>query len=119
LPGSLTPWRREARATAALAWPLVLAFLAETAIAMVDVIIIGRLGADALAAAALGTTSFFVAFIFALGVTLATAPLAAQAMGARKPRQVRRVIRQGLWVTVLLSIPACRAWKSPVPAWPA
>ncbi|MCG8511564.1 MAG: MATE family efflux transporter [Rhodospirillales bacterium] len=109
LPVSLAPWRSEARATLVLAWPLSLAFLAETAIAMVDVIIIGRLGADALAAAALGTTSFFVAFILSLGVTLATAPLAAQAMGARKPRRVRRVIRQGLWITILLGFPSAAA----------
>lgn len=109
LPESLAPWRHEARATMGLAWPLVLAFLAENAIAMVDLIIIGRLGADALAAAALGTTSFFVMFIFSLGVTLAVAPLAAQAMGARKPRKVRRVIRQGLWITILLGFPSAAA----------
>jgi MATE family multidrug resistance protein len=106
LPESLAPWCAEVRATMVLAWPLVLAFLSETAIDVVDIIVIGLLGAEAVAAAALGTMSFFMLLIVILGVTLATAPLAAQAMGARQPRQVRRVIRQGLWVTLLLSLPA-------------
>ena len=103
---SLAPWRREARATAVLAWPLVLTFLSETAIAVVDIIIIGRLGSGAVAAAALGTMSFFLMLLIAIGITLATAPLAAQAMGARNPRRVRRVVRQGLWIAALLSLPA-------------
>ena len=103
---STAPWRGEARATVALAWPLVLSFLSETAIAVVDVIIIGRLGAGAVAAAALGTMAFFFMLLIAIGITLATAPLAAQAMGARNPRRARRVIRQGLWIAALLGVPA-------------
>ncbi len=103
---STAPWRDEARATAVLAWPLVLTFLAETAISLVDIVILGRLGAGAVAAAALGTMAFFFVLLVGIGITLATAPLAAQAMGARKPRLVRRVIRQGLWITVLLTIPS-------------
>ena len=114
-PDAAEPWRAEGRATAALAWPLVMAFLSETGIAIIDVIFIGRLGAGSLAAASLGTTAFFVMFIVALGVVLATAPLAAQAMGARKPRQVRRVIRQGLWIAILLSFPSSLALMSAEP----
>ncbi|MBL6945461.1 MAG: MATE family efflux transporter [Rhodospirillales bacterium] len=105
-PDVAEPWRAEGRATAALAWPLVMAFLSETGIAIIDVIFIGRLGAGSLAAASLGTAAFFGMLLLGLGVVLATAPLAAQAMGARNPRQVRRVIRQGLWIAILLSVPA-------------
>lgn len=103
------PWRSEARATARLAWPLALTFLAETAISAIDVAFIGRLGGDALAGASLGVMSFFFFCLLAIGVVVATAPLAAQAMGARQPRQVRRVIRQGLWMAVLLGVPAAVA----------
>ena len=105
-PLAFAAWRSEVRATAALAWPIALTFLSEMAIATTDTIIIGRLGAEALAAAALGLTTFFVFFFLAIGITMATAPLAAQALGARRPRLVRRVIRQGLWVGLVLSLPA-------------
>ncbi len=114
-PERTAPWRAEGRATVALAWPLVMAFLSETGIAMIDMVFIGRLGANSLAAAALGTSMFIGMLLLTLGVILATAPLAAQAMGARKPRQVRRVIRQGLWVAILLSVPASFALMSAEP----
>jgi len=100
------PWRREARAMAALAWPLALTFLCETAIAAVDVAFVGRLGAEPLAGVSLGVMAQIVFYLLAVGIVVATAPLAAQAMGARQPRQVRRVVRQGLWIAALLGEPA-------------
>ncbi|MBE0532740.1 MAG: MATE family efflux transporter [Rhodospirillales bacterium] len=101
-----TPWRQEARAMAALAWPLSLTFFAETAIAAIDLAFIGRLGAESLAGASLGVTAHIVFYLLAVGIVVATAPLAAQAMGARQPRQVRRVVRQGLWIAALLGVPS-------------
>ena len=47
---------------------------------------IGRLGDEAVAAAALAHTVFFVCFTFGMGLVSAVAPLAAQAFGARNPR---------------------------------
>lgn len=91
---------------AALAWPLSLTFFAETAIAAIDLAFIGRLGAESLAGASLGVTAHIVFYLLAVGIVVATAPLAAQAMGARQPRQVRRVVRQGLWIAALLGVPS-------------
>ncbi|MFX6288938.1 MATE family efflux transporter, partial [Acinetobacter baumannii] len=48
---------------------------------------------------------FFICFTFGLGLVSAVAPLAAQAFGARDPRQVRRAVRTGLWAALLVSIP--------------
>ncbi|MDP4360990.1 MATE family efflux transporter, partial [Escherichia coli] len=70
-----------------------------------DLAFIGRLGDEAVAAAALGHTVFFICFTFGLGLVSAVAPLAAQAFGARDPRQVRRAVRTGLWAALLVSIP--------------
>jgi len=100
---------------ASLAWPLALTFLSETAISAVDVALIGRLGGDSLAGASLGVTAFFLFYLLVLGVVMATAPLAAQAMGARQPCQVRRVIRQGLWIAALVGVPAAFALASAEP----
>ncbi len=47
-------WREEIRATLALAWPLVLTNLAQTAMTATDVMILGRVGPATLAASALG-----------------------------------------------------------------
>jgi MATE family multidrug resistance protein len=70
-----------------------------------DMVMIGRLGAEPLAGASLSLMLFFLGYVFCFGVIMATAALAAQAFGARKPRTVRRVIRQGLWITALLTLP--------------
>lgn len=101
------PWREEIRATLVLAWPMILTNLAQVAMTATDVAIIGRLGPNELAAGALGSNLYFAALIFGLGLSYATAPMMAAELGRRKHsvRDVRRTVRQGLWLSVLISIP--------------
>lgn len=101
-------WLAELRATLALGWPLVLTNLAQIALTTTDVIVLGRLGAEALAAGTLGSNLYFAILIFAIGLTNATAPMMARAFGARRRvvRDVRRTFRQGLWTAVLIALPS-------------
>ena len=57
--------------------------------------------------------------MFSIGVAQATAPLIAQARGARQPRRVRRAVRQGLWVVLSATLPLGLAlwFARPVLAW--
>jgi MATE family multidrug resistance protein len=91
--------------TIRLSAPMALTQLGQIAMMTTDLAFIGRLGDQAVAAAALGHTVFFISFTFGLGLVAAVAPLAAQAFGARDPRQVRRAVRTGLWAALLVSIP--------------
>ncbi len=70
-----------------------------------DLILVGHLGDNAIAAAALAQTVLFAAFMIGMGLMAAVSPLAAQAYGAREPRMVRRALRVGLWAAVLLGVP--------------
>lgn len=99
------PWRAEFGATLRLAWPLVLTQLCQVAIHTIDVLFIGQLGAEALAASALATGTFFTLFLFGMGLATAVSPLVAQARGARQYRQIRRSVRQGLWATMTVGLP--------------
>jgi len=99
------PWRRELNAMSRLAWPIVLTQLAWVGMLTTDTAMIGRLGAVQLAGASLSLMIFFLAYVICFGVVTATASLASQAYGARQPRRVRRIIRQGWWVTLALTIP--------------
>ena len=96
---------RELRALVALAAPLVLAQVAQTGLALVDTLMAGRLGGDALAGIALGSTLFFFTFIVAMGVLLAVSPLVAQAVGAGETTAAGTVARQGLWLGVAMAMP--------------
>jgi MATE family multidrug resistance protein len=101
-------WRREAWATLALAWPLIVTNLAQTALTTADVVLLGWLGPSALAAGALATNLFFGFLIFGIGLVTATAPMIAQERG-RCPhavRDVRRTVRQGFWAALSYAVPA-------------
>src|SRR5437899_686173 len=91
--------------TLKLAVPIALTQLGQIAMMTTDLALIGRLGDQAVAAAALAHTVFFITFTFGMGLVSAVAPLAAQAFGARNPRLVRRALRVGLWAGLVISLP--------------
>ena len=98
-------WRRESRALIALGLPLIMTALSQMAMSLTDAVRMGRLGAEALAAGTLAV--HFVGFVFLIGfgITAAVAPMAAQAIGARRFKDVRRAVRQGLWAAVAVAAP--------------
>src|SRR6478752_5085331 len=91
--------------TLKLAVPIALTQLGQIAMMTTDLALIGRLGDQAVAAAALAHTVFFISFTVGMGLVSAVAPLAAQAFGARSPRLVRRSLRVGLWAALVISLP--------------
>lgn len=99
--------RAEIAATLALSWPLILTNLAQTGLTTIDVILLGRLSAQALAAGALATNLYFACLIFGIGLITATSPLMAEAFGRRRRsvRDVRRTVRQGFWTALAFSVP--------------
>lgn len=102
-----TPWLIEAKALMVLAAPMALAQLAQMAVMTTDVILLGRLGRAELAAAAIGNTVYYFAWLIGSGPGFAVSPVIAQILGAR-PRDrigVRATVRMGLWVTMLASLP--------------
>ncbi|HEY6632294.1 MAG TPA: MATE family efflux transporter [Rhizobiaceae bacterium] len=101
------PWREEMRATLKLSWPMILTNLGQTAMTATDVLMMGRLGSDALAAGSLGANLYFMPLIFGVGLMTAASPMIATELGRRRHsvRDVRRTVRQGLWLAIMVSIP--------------
>jgi multidrug resistance protein, MATE family len=99
------PFLDELIETLRLAAPMALTQLGQIAMMTTDLAFIGRLGGDAVAAAALAGTVYFVSFTFGMGPTSAVAPLAAQAFGADQTHLVRRSLRSGLWAALLIALP--------------
>ena len=100
-------WREELRATLKLAWPLVLAQLTQIAIYSTDVIMLGRLGPDPLAASALAVNLFFMFNFTGMGLVTACAPLIAAALGERRNsvRDVRRSFRSAIHAALIYAVP--------------
>lgn len=100
-------WLNEARASLTLGWPLILTNLAQIALTTTDLIYIGRLGPDELAAGSLAVSLYHTFMIFSMGLVSATIPMLATTLGKRRHavREVRRTVRQGLWTAVLVCIP--------------
>ena len=84
--------------------PLIGAQLAQISVNTMDVLMIGWLGAEDLAASVLVFNYYVVLWLAGLGIILAAAPLSAQAYGAHDLRTMRRVIRQAIWIAVAFSL---------------
>ncbi len=98
--------KREVGETLKLAAPVVLAQVAQMSMSFVDAVMVGRLGAGQLAAAALGGSVFYPVTIVCLGVLSAVGPMVAQGFGAGDSKEVGRSVRQGLWLAAMLCVPA-------------
>lgn len=97
--------RRELEALLGEARPLVLTNLGNMALGLVDVAVVGRLGARSIAAAGLGNTIFFNVALFGMGVLFALDPLIAQALGAKERGTGARVLVSGLALALAMSLP--------------
>ena len=102
----IRPYRIEARATLALALPIVVTQLAHISLGFVDTVMVGRLGPEALAGVALGNTIFFNTLIFCMGILMAVGPLVSQAFGEENDDAIGRSVRQGLWLAASLGLVA-------------
>jgi len=95
---------KEAKALAALAWPMMLAQIAAVGLGFVDTVMAGGAGKDDLAAVALGSAAFATVFITWMGVMTALNPILSQQHGAGETAQVGETGRQGLWFGLLLGL---------------
>ena len=107
------PWRAETRATLALAWPIVATNLAQMAIGTTEVVLLGWYAPDAMAAGVLGMNLFFAFAMIGIGIATGCSPMLAQAIGRGRHvvRDLRRTVRQGLWLTTAVALVA---W---IPLW--
>lgn len=103
----IEPWtgpRVEALRFARLAGPVVVAQLALVSLSTVDTVMAGRLGGDAMAAVALGSTWYFAATAFAVAAARALDPVVSQAHGAGDRKAAGFGLSRGLVMLQLLGV---------------
>lgn len=95
----------EVRAFLSLAMPLAGAQVAQAAVGFIDTLMMGRLGANTLAAGGLAAICFQLLIAVVGGFVMAVGPLVAQAFGAGQKSDVEAIARQGFWLSLGLSLP--------------
>ena len=83
-----------------LAGPLIINNLAVAGMQFADAVMAGRLGAESLAAVAVGASVWFFGFAACLGILMAISPIAARHYGAGTPELIGRYTRQGIYLGV-------------------
>jgi MATE family multidrug resistance protein len=97
-------WLEEARLLLRLAGPLIVNNLSIAGMQFADAVMAGRLGAESLAAVAVGGSVWFLGFTVCLGLMMSISPIAARYYGAGEPEMIGRYTRQGLWLAVVLGL---------------
>jgi MATE family multidrug resistance protein len=99
-PTAPRPLLREVGALARLAVPIAAAQAGQTVMSLVDVWLVGKLGARPLGAIGLANAIFFFVGVVGLGVVMGLDPLFSQAVGAGDPRRARHLLGQGVWLAL-------------------
>ncbi|MDR7342317.1 MATE family multidrug resistance protein [Pantoea alhagi] len=94
----------EARQLLALAIPVILAQVAQTAMGFVDTIMAGSVSATDMAAVAVGTSIWLPAILFGHGLLLALTPVVAQLNGSGRRERIAGQVRQAYWLAALVSV---------------
>jgi MATE family multidrug resistance protein len=97
--------RGEARALLRIGLPLTAAYIAEMGMVITDMVIVGRLGSDELAAVGLAGDLFWIFLMIGMGALSLVGVLAAQARGAGDAARVIRTGEQGMVAALITSLP--------------
>ena len=97
-------WFGEMRALMTIGIPMALAQLVQFSPYVADTLMIGRIGPEEIAAAAIGAVLYFLLWMVASGPIAAVTPLVSQALGRDKGerRDVRRTVRMSVWACFLM-----------------
>ena len=106
----MSPVRKEIRVLAILALPVVIGQIGQMMLGIVDMWMVGRLGATELGAVALADAVIFGSFIMGMGFVMGIDPLVSQAHGAGKPDRARLAMQRGIVVGLIVSIPLMFVW---------
>lgn len=114
----LKPWIDEARQLLWLALPLIAMQLAQISSITADIIMVGPLGKEAIAATGAGAVLYYLAWLIGYGPVVAVSPIIAQILGAHPNdrARTRASVRMGLWAIAMISPPLMflLIWAKPV-----
>ena len=100
----LSTYTREFKENIKLAYPIVLGMLGHTLVAIIDNVMVGKLGAKELAAVSLANSFVFIGMSLGIGFSTAITPLVAEADGENSIVKGRSVFHHGLVLCTFLGV---------------
>ena len=88
-----------------LALPVIVSNLSRALMSMVDVAMVGRLGAEALAATGMGAMLFWGALSFVIGIRTGVQTLASRRLGQKIDKECGTAFHNGLFMATLYALP--------------
>ena len=88
-----------------LALPVIVSNLSRVLMSMVDVAMVGRLGAEALAATGMGAMIFWGALSFVLGIRTGVQTLASRRLGQKIDKECGTALHNGLFMATIYALP--------------
>ncbi len=98
--------RKLDREMLSLAWPVIVSNLLQTVTMFVDLVMVGQLGHEALAAVGLGGQVLFFVWAIMMGLSTGTIAIVARRSGEGDSDRADNVLKQSLVLALILSIPA-------------
>ena len=87
-----------------IALPIIAAQLLQMGMGVIDTIMAGRIDALSIAAIALGASIWFFVILIGIGILMAFTPIISQHIGADNHPLIREELRQGIWLSITVSL---------------
>ncbi len=98
-------YKQETLKLVKLAFPVLIASVAQTGMGFVDTIMAGGVSATDMAAVSIATSIWLPSILFGMGILMALVPIVAQLNGSGRQEKVAFEIQQGIWLSALIALP--------------
>lgn len=96
--------KKTIKKTLIIALPIIIGNIAHVALSLIDTFMIGKLGAEYLAAASISHGLFILPFLFGIGITFAISPLIAIANGEKDTQKSAITLTNSFYITLVISL---------------
>ncbi len=100
----LDTYRSDFKANLMLAWPIILGQLGQVSVNIIDNIMVGQLGATALASVSLAIAIFIIFLVVGIGVSMSLQPLVAEAEAREDHQRISYSFKHSFIVNVLFAL---------------
>ncbi|NNF35631.1 MAG: MATE family efflux transporter [Saprospiraceae bacterium] len=100
----IASYKQDFVANLKLAFPIMTGQLGQVLVNMTDNLMVGRLGADALAAVSVANAIFIMFMVLGMGISFALPPLVSEADGARLYQNISRYFKHSLVLNISFAI---------------